>query len=181
MRTRASRPRILRIPHVLLGAMSLLLASGCVVIRVFTWTQPGEHRRNAESLRSEAAYDAAVQEYLQHIDERLADTGRPEEENPYFYYIFIGDIYLEQGSPARALGSYGSAMQQGVPMEFIIDRYRRIAQHYEEKGEIQRAIDFLTENKAMDELLFEAEIDRLHKKLVAEDIERQHSGTITHQ
>ena len=61
-------------------------------------------------------------------------------------------------------------------MEFIIDRYRKIFHFYEERGELEQAIDFLTENKAMDELLFDAEIDRLHKKLVTKDIEMHHSG-----
>lgn len=160
------RLRAVRAVAILAATLAI---SGCSLVRIFTWDPPGEHRRRAEQLRAEGKAEEAIQEYLLHIDERLADEGRPEEENPHFYYIFIGDIYLDAGDVSKALGAYSSAQQLGVYEEFIIDRFRQVARFYEDRGELQKAIEFLSAHRALDIDLFDADIDRLHKKIVAQE------------
>ena len=158
--------------------MKLFILSLCAVLFIacssagpFRTNPPGSHRRAAEKLRTEKNYIEAIQEYEKHIAERLSDKGRPEEENPSFYYIFIGDLQLELGKPDDALEAYMKAHEDNVMVEFIIDRVRRISSHYEEKDELDKSLHILNAYRDLDPLLFDWDINRIHRKLVAKEQE----------
>jgi len=137
--------------------------SGCYV---FFWSDSMNELKRAEELSRQGNYTEAIQAYRSHMQKRLALPNRPEWENPYFYQVLIGDIYLGQGDPTDALDSYLEADKQGVDSFLIADRIRSVAQWYEQKGELQSAIDLLTTHRSRDSLLFDSMLDRYARALV---------------
>jgi hypothetical protein len=101
------------------------------------------------------------------MDERLSLHNRPEWENPYFYELLIGDIYLSQGDAVRALDSYESSEKHGVHLTLVSDRYRSVAAWHETNGELKEAITVLTTYRDRDPLLFDAALDRVARALTA--------------
>lgn len=129
----------------------------------------GEHRRNAEKLKSTGFANEAISEYRLHIEERLADSSRPASENPWFYEILVGDLYLSMDRPKDALDSYLKAYSKGVMVEFVIDRVRQISAYFEARGDYESALKLLEQYRDLDDLLFDWDIDRLHKLQVKQE------------
>ena len=121
---------------VLLGA----LLFGCS-------SQGSDRLRHAEELSRQGRYKEAIEEYRAHMEARLAVANRPEWENPYFYLLLIGDVYLGKGEIERALTSYEDAEKNGVHEALVSDRYRSVAARYEEKGDLKKAFDKLPVNE----------------------------------
>jgi tetratricopeptide (TPR) repeat protein len=107
----------------------------------------------------------AIELYHQHIKERLRDDNRESWENPYFYLLLIGDIYVEIGDFKSALDSYEEAKNNQVDKQLYLDRIRFIAEKLEEKGEIQSAFDLLNNHLSEDPLIINELLDKLSRKL----------------
>ena len=161
--------RFERISSALLAA--LMLCSCSAGVGAFSFTAAGNHRRNAEQLKSEGKYEEAIVEYEKHIAERAAASSKFPGENPSFYYIMIGDLQLEQEKPQEALESYLKAQTDGVMSEFIIDRIRQVSSYYETRENYDAAIELLHKYRDLDPLVFDWDIDRLHKKTVRQEVQ----------
>ena len=123
----------------------------------------------AKSFRNEGKVDQAVEAYLKHIDARLADKNRDDKENPYFYYVLIGDTYRESDRLDDALKYYGLAIDKSVRKELLGDRYRLIAKALEEKGDYQSAFSILTQFRELDPLSFDLAIDFMHRRYIRKE------------
>ena len=144
----------------------LLVFSGCFF---GVWTIGPSHAQRAAQLRTEKRYDEAIAEYRIHMEERRRDSHRPPEENPSFYELLIGDTYAEAGRTEEAEAAYTRAVDEGVHVELVNFKLRHLAQALEEKGKLQEAIDFLKKYRDRDPVMFDYDIDRLHKKIVAQE------------
>ena len=141
-----------------------------LVAFVFTFfsctTNPSVHYDKAKEAKDKKEYENAIYEYWNHINKRLAIKNRPDWENPYIYLLDIGDIYVEQGDIANATKYYEMAEEKGVKQGFVNDRYRFIASWYEEKGELDKAIEQLKKYQDRDPELFNLMLDRIAKDIV---------------
>ena len=126
------------------------------------------HRDTGDSLFAEGKYEQAIHEYEHHIQDRLKLHERPEWENPYLYYLDIGDAYLRLGRPDLALGTYLEAEQRNVEPRFVNDRIRSLARWYVEEQEPLKAIDILKKYRERDPLLFDMMLDRISRSLAAQ-------------
>lgn len=117
-----------------------------------------------EALRA-GNYTEAVSLYQKHMNDRLQIKVRPEWENPYFYELLIGDVYLSQGEIDSALAAYERAEKNGVHTNLVSDRYRAVARWFEDKGELQKAFDTLVKYRDRDSLLFDAMLDRIGRAI----------------
>ncbi|MBL7661671.1 tetratricopeptide repeat protein [bacterium] len=121
----------------------------------------------ARMYEQQGDYEKARAYYRTHMERRLRDKKRPAEENPYYYLITIGDLYRKEKQYERALGSYDEARANQVPAEPLIFRYRDIASDMQQEGKYDEAIDLLTIYHDLDPLLFDVDIDRVHKAMLA--------------
>lgn len=121
----------------------------------------------AEEYSRQGKTEKAIEAYNDHIADRLDDKKRPEWENPYFYELIIGDLYLREGKVAEALLSYERAENNKVDLVLVSDRYRYVASWHEKNGDIPAAMEVLKKYRERDSLLFDAMLDRLAKELVA--------------
>jgi tetratricopeptide (TPR) repeat protein len=154
----------------LYAALFPALLSGCSFYYGFgTFEFSRNHRNQAESLTKEGRYQEAIAEYKLHLEQRLADPRRPADENPYFYYLMIGDMHLKLSDPAGAQTAYETARNEGVETALVSDRFRLLAQWYEERREHEKAIAVLHQFRDLDPLMFDYEIDRIHKTMVREE------------
>lgn len=126
------------------------------------------HRGKADRYYKEGNFELAIHEYERHIQERLKISSRPEWENPYLYYLDIGDSYLGLERPEQALETYFEAENRGVEVRFINDRIRSLARWYEERGERLKAINLLKTYRERDSLLFDMMLDRISRELASE-------------
>lgn len=124
---------------------------------------------HAEEYSRQGKTEEAIAAYNDHIEERLNDSGRPEWENPYFYELIIGDLYLKDGKVTEALASYELAETHKVDNTLISDRYRYVASWYEKQGDLPAAMEVLIKYRDRDSLLFDAVLDRMAKELVTKD------------
>lgn len=124
---------------------------------------------SAEGLAREERYEDAIEVYRRHIDHRLAVRDRPDWENPYLYYLTIGDLELKMGDPTRALESYEAAEREQVDQNLVADRYRLVARYYEEQNNREEAIRVLTRYRDRDPLLFDGMMDRISKDMIREE------------
>lgn len=160
------------------------VAFGCLVIlglpitgcSVFVWASDFRfpqnrltHAQRAQDLRNEHEVDEAVKEYHLHIEQRLATANRPEWENPYFYYLLIGDTYLENDQPQEAKDAYLTAYHEKVNEHFIVDRLVQLANWYLKHRQDEAGISLLRQYRELDPLLIDNEIDQMHKKIVSEE------------
>ncbi|MCB0336001.1 MAG: tetratricopeptide repeat protein [Bdellovibrionales bacterium] len=145
----------------------ILLLSGCATESM---------RERASSLRKNKDYENAIAAYQKHIQARLAVSDKPEWENPYIYYLDIGDIYLEQSKLKQALEYYELAEKQGVKPGYVNDRYRFVARWLEDRGQLAEAIAHLEKYREKDPMLFDLVLDRLARKLVAEPSQARPAG-----
>lgn len=150
--------RLLRVPVLALA----LACSGC-------FSSGPEQLSEADSLMSEGKHEEAIAAYREHIAERLNASDRPEWENPYFYLLNVGDIELSRGDVAAALTAYEEAERQKVEAPLIADRYRAVASWYEERKQLQDALNILTKYRERDPLIFDSMLDRIARELTAQE------------
>lgn len=132
----------------------------------------------AEELLRQEKYDQAIEIYQQHMKDRLSLKERPEWENPYFYYLLIGDIELRRSNVDGALAAYKTAQENGIHVSLISDRIRYVAGWYEQQNQLEKAIGILQAQRALDPLLFDAMLDRLSKEIIRQK-DAEPSGTTT--
>jgi tetratricopeptide (TPR) repeat protein len=137
--------------------LSLAALVGCL------FSERLSHARLAEQLRAEKKYSAAIQEYERHISVRLSAPGRDPGENPYFYKLLIGDVYLESGDFGSAETSYLEALNNGVDKEFVASKMRGISGKLSEQGKAEDAMSLLRKHRDLDPLMSDLEIDRIFK------------------
>ena len=165
------------VQRLFLVAAPLLLV-GCTVFFSYNKTDfevPLDSApRVSEQLRKDGKYQEAIAEYEKHIAARLADPWRPDTENPYFYKILIGDTYLEMGDAARAEDAYVEAKDREVSMPMVIDRLRRLGSWYADHDQLEMGLTTLQKYRALDTLLFDSDIDSIHKRIVAKEEQAAH-------
>jgi|GEM_PF-5920417 len=130
----------------------------------------------ARQLRQEGRWEEAIAEYQIHMTRRLEDPRRPLEENPYFYFILIGDCYLEIAKFEDAQNAYISAYKNGVEPEIIAFRIRKLAKWLEDQERFEEAMDMLAQYRYLDDLVLDYDIDQLHKKSIEKE-ERKKTET----
>lgn len=118
----------------------------------------------AEEFSSKGEFERAISAYEDHIKARL-DSAKPEWENPFFYYLKIGDIHLRQNHPEKALSAYLTAKEKGIDKLMISDRLRALASWYEKNNQLEQALTLLTTYSELDPVLFNAMLDRIARKL----------------
>lgn len=155
--------------HILVLSLSLCMSlSSC---RIFYSSGSIEeslsyHLRNAERYTRKKEYENAIQSYKSHIDERLELKERPEWENPYFYWLLIGDLYLKLKDADKALESYEFAESKEVSPGLLSDRYRYVAHWYAKQKKFDQALTILSKYRDRDELLFDLTRDRIARDMV---------------
>jgi tetratricopeptide (TPR) repeat protein len=118
----------------------------------------------AEEFSGNGEFERSISAYEEHIKTRL-DSTKPEWENPFFYYLKIGDIYLRQNQPDKAISAYLTAKQKGIDKLMISDRLRALASWYEKNKQLEQALKLLTTHSELDPILFNAMLDRIARKL----------------
>lgn len=156
---------------IFLFALYLLISlSSC---KFFIWTGTLEpvdsYATHAEELAKKGNYKDAIKAYKAHIQSRLKDPGRAKSENPYFYYLMIGDLYLELNDFNGARDAYLTAKENGVSKSSISDRFIRMADWLVKIQQIEQAINFLRQFRELDPLLFDVHIDSLHKQMIHQE------------
>lgn len=127
----------------------------------------------AERLRKEEKFDEAVEAYKRHIEIRQKARSRPETENPYFYFLFIGDTYLEAKKPNPAEEAYGIAKNEKVDSALVISRFHQLGQWYETQGNLSQAMSIFKRYRELDPMVFDYDIDRIHKLMVEQEYSPQ--------
>lgn len=154
----------------LLPFLSFLCLTGC---SVFLWTgviEPVQSEASrAEELAEEGEYAEAIIAYQNHIQRRLQSIDRPHDENPYFYYLLIGDLYLKLDDFSSAEQAYLEAKAQDVNKESLIDRFVQLAEFQAAKGNYDQAISVLQQYRDLHPLIFDGKIDEVHKALIAHE------------
>ena len=159
----------------LIATLAFFLTGCFFVAGSVTFTAPGEHRRSAERLQREGKYQEAVLEYERHMEERLKARHRPDEENPYFYLLYIGDCYLELGEEKTALAKYLEAREHGIPDTSLTDRLLRVANWYGARGRYEEALALLEKYREIDPLILESQLDTFSKLVVQRDESIHHN------
>jgi tetratricopeptide (TPR) repeat protein len=165
----------IRIAAVICG---LVMLSGC---RLYYWVWWGgedeypvvSYAKMAEHRRAAGKLDEALELYRKHLQQRLEDTARPAEENPYFYELLIGDVQLQQGKAEDARAAYEEAKTHQVGKDLVIDRFRRLGAWYEAAGRYEEAIAILKSYRSLDEFLFDIDIDRVAKEALNKELESE--------
>lgn len=157
---------------------ALFCLSACKPFVTFSSYRISTYRylEHAEELSRKGQDDEAIELYKKHIQYRLALSDRPEWENPHFYEIIIGDLELRQGRLDAALAAYETAEREGVDHALVSDRFRHVARWYETQGKLNEAMDVLQRYRDRDELLFDLILDRIARRLVAEEERAGHTG-----
>jgi tetratricopeptide (TPR) repeat protein len=123
----------------------------------------------AEELTQQGYYEEAIAQYRIHMRDRLEVSNREDWENPHFYLLRIGDLYLRMGQPQSALDTYREAETNQVEKSLISDRYRAVAHWYIENNQLQAAFDVLKTYRDRDSLLFDAMLDRVGRALTSQE------------
>jgi tetratricopeptide (TPR) repeat protein len=159
-------------PKLTVILYSCCLLSGCLLIS----EPPRTHALNAETLKLEGQWLAAIKEYELHVKARIESAHRPASENPYFYYLLIGDLYLENGDFAQAKTSYELALSEQVSSDLVHDRLRDLGKWLAKEKHYEQAIDVLLSYRHLDPALFDIEIDRIHKEMVRAEQEESENN-----
>lgn len=147
---------------------AILIAQGCAL----RFTASASHGTKAQQHQEDEEFIEAITEYRLHLAERI-ERKTQKEENPYFYYLLIGDCYLSLENVNEAEKNYLIAKQNQVSLSLVAERLRRIGNWYEERNELEQALLFLKKYRDLDPLLFDLETDRIHKKFVAAEIKKE--------
>jgi tetratricopeptide (TPR) repeat protein len=122
-----------------------------------------QHLDAAEKAEREQNYQEAISQYEQHIKFRKKDDDRLPQENPWFYKLMVGELYLKIKDPIAAENAFLDALKHKVSPALCAERLRRIAIYYEQEKEIEKAFEILRKHRELDPVLFDLEIDRIHK------------------
>lgn len=165
--------------RAILFATSLVLAlpglSGC---RLWRWAFSADAAPSqgelARSRAEQGKADEAIALYRSHMQQRLDDKRRPEDENPYFYHLMIGDLYLRTGRAEQAKENYLVAKDRSVSKELVADRLRQLAARYAEDKQFESAFSVLQEFRELDPPAFDSDINTVNRKRVEyEDSQKQ--------
>jgi len=130
----------------------------------------------AETAEENKNYSSAIQFYKEHIEFREKDRKAPKE-NPYFYLLMIGDLYLKSEDPVNAEKTFVEAIEKDVSKPLCAERIRRIAKYYSKNNSYDEAFKLLELHRELDPLLFDLDKDNLHKEFIAlnQETEEQES------
>jgi tetratricopeptide (TPR) repeat protein len=142
-----------------------LVFSGCHGLVPTHRSLPAE----ADELRKNGNHEEAIEVLRRHISQREADESRPAWENPYFYELEIGDIYLEEDKTLDAITTYESAEKHNVEAGLVADRFRELAEKYRTNKQYDEAIALLKAHRALDPLLFDNAMDLIAKEAVKQE------------
>ncbi|MCI5065140.1 hypothetical protein MRY87_05415 [bacterium] len=148
-------------------ALSLLALSSCSSHT--KWESYSRYLEEAERFERQRDYHSAIASYRKHIAARLREEERKEWENPHFYHLLIGDIYLKDGNFRNALKEYTIAKEQGVSEGLLSDRFRLVANWLADRHRYEEAIEILNSYRPSDPLLYDLMRDRLARMLVHRD------------
>jgi hypothetical protein len=132
------------------------------------------HLEKADTLKKRGDYLGANHEYREHVAYRLSQDNLPKWENPYFYYLIIGDNYLAANKPKEALSAYSIAEFNKVSPSLVGDRFLRLAEWLEEKGDFASANIILDKYSSYDPVIYNGVKDRIARKIV--DLEDKSGG-----
>lgn len=163
-----NRRRITRTMAVCSLCLMLSSCQGGFFYRSFSVSSQ-TYLEQADYLIGEGQLDQAIEMYKRHIDYRLGVKNRAEWENPYFYYLLIGDLYLKQDKPEESLAAFELAEDKNVERPLLSDRYRLVAGWYEKHNDLKQAVSVLKKYRDRDELMFDAMLDRLSKELTRQE------------
>ena len=110
--------------------------------------------------------EQARKNYFRHMKKRLLDESRPNDENPFFYLVLIGDIYLKEEKLERAFYFYRVGHGKKVKTPLIAYRIRKVALAYHKNKQSEIALDILREYRELDEFAFDAEKDKIHREYI---------------
>lgn len=168
------------IVHVFCLLFALLIAhsaAGCVFyFDVFDFSPEKSHATQAEELEEQGKLEEAIAQYEKHIEKRLRAKSRPDHENPHFYQILIGDLYLRLDRPDAAKQAFESAHQNGVNVEFVSERFRRLAHWYAKRERFNEALELLARYRELDPFMYDIDTDTIHKQLVKKDQQAADGG-----
>jgi len=148
---------------------TLFLSSCTLYARTFSSEYYYTEAERAEALEKKGEYLEAIQAYENHISTRLASDKLYKNENPSFYKLLIGDLYLELEQVEQAEQAYLAALEKEVSKPLCADRIKKLGQWHEKKGNFEEAFKIIEKHRELDTLLFDLEIDRLHKAKVEYD------------
>ncbi len=160
-----------------------LLLLGLLLFVIFACSHNNNYQLTKALQATESKhYGQAIEYYQKHIKIRLKEKDRPKWENPYIYYLDIGDLYLMQKDPNSALTYYLDADEKKVEAGYVNDRLRFLAEYYYKNNEKQKAIEHLKKYKNRDPLIFGLMLNRIAQQIVAEEtaaVEINQLGKIT--
>ena len=139
--------------------LNLLLAAFCLLS-----CRPQSYLNSAQTLSKEGNHQAAISSYQKHLEQRLQNPSRPASENPYFYYLLIGDEYLKLNDPHQAEAYYALALQNQVQKSLLSDRFRMLSRWLSEHGKYQEAQRVLKQHRELDPPMFNLELDAAYKR-----------------
>lgn len=100
---------------------------------------------------------------------RLQNENREEWDNPYFYNLFLADFYLALEKPEKALNLINEANNQNIDTRLILDRATRVMTYYEERGNLDDAVQIMYRYHTLNPILCEIHLDRLLRKLTEQE------------
>lgn len=139
----------------------LLLLTSCIFDRSPSCAD------KAKTLSESGQFSEAISMYTRHIENRLDIQPREDNENPFFYFLLIGDAYLSQQNYKAAEAAYSVALDRSVNQELIADRIHTLSKALIEKNELNAAWDLLTRYRDTDPLMFDYYLSELHRTMVA--------------
>ena len=158
--------RIIKKNIIVILFISSLLLSGCS-------TNFRYYLEKAEAAEQSKEYSKAIGYYNKHIEFRNNDS-KPPKENPYFYLLMVGDLYLKNEQPIEAKDTYIKAIDKEVSKPLCAERIRNVAKYYSEKNNYEEAFIILEKHRELDPLLFDLDKDNLHKEYVStQEIEQE--------
>lgn len=126
-----------------------------------------EYLARAERSTSAGDYETAIKAYEKHMHLRRLSATRAEWENPSFYFLLIGDLYLRMDRDENAREAYLSALTDGVEERLVIDRLRGLADWYAQKKRYDEALEVLETHRALDPILMNVSLDRIARESLA--------------
>lgn len=138
--------------------LSSLIWNGCLSFRTFSYAE------QAQGYEAKGDFEAAIKAYSMHIEAR--QDSALKGENPYFYYLLIGDDYLKLDKPIDAKAAYDTARGNQVDPPFLVDRAKILAKYYAVKAKFEEAIKILTDYRDLDIIAIDYEIDSIHKQML---------------
>ena len=183
----SSPSRAILLTRLTISLLLMFLLFGCSVFAPNKPSGFSSLAKQADQARKAGDCDKAIPLYREHLHRRLKDSKRPKSENPWFYLILIGDCLVDQDKEDVAVSVYLEAKEKKVLPELVADRFIRISERMTSNNRFSEAMRFLKKHREIDELLFDARIDEIHKRMVAmeefpvKEVEPLNSKNLTDQ